>query len=46
MEKAAVVSMIVQVDGVESRANVVGVEGWPDADDINFDGVDVERVQD
>lgn len=46
IEKAAVVSMIVEVDGVEWRANVVGVEGWPDADDINVDGVDVERVQD
>ena len=43
IEKAAVVSMIVEVDGVEWRANVVG---WPDADDINVDGVDVERVQD
>ena len=46
IEKAAVVSIIVEVDGVEWRANVVGVEGWPDADDINVDGVDVERVQD
>ena len=46
IEKAAVVSMIVEVDGVEWRANVVGVEGWPDADDINVDGLDVERVQD
>ena len=40
IEKAAVVSMIAKVDGIERRANVVGVEGWADADNVNVDGVD------
>ena len=45
IEKAAVVSMIAKVDGIEWRANVVGVEGWADADNVNVDGVDVDGVK-
>ena len=34
-----------EVDGVEWRANVVGVEGWTDANNVNVDGVDVYGVK-
>ena len=34
-----------EVDGVEWRANVVGVEGWTDANNVNLDGIDVDGVK-